>query len=107
MANKIDLNLLGTANRYEIGYRTNFTFDIDKLLDKLNMTPSVFADIVGINVKTINKYRNGKVAKGADARLLYIINRDPKVIDYIYSFKYFYNGSEISKKTKQYIAIKH
>ena len=35
MPNKIDLNLFETANRYEIGYRTDFTFDIDKLLDKL------------------------------------------------------------------------
>jgi putative transcriptional regulator len=86
---KLDLSKFERAKTFEIKY-----LDIDKLVDnrfvknlrkKLNMTQLVFASVIGVTKKTVEKWEQGKnPVKGAAARFLYLLDLKPELINEFY-----------------------
>ena len=61
---------------------------VKELRQKLNMTQTVFAEILGVTKKTIEKWEQGKnPVKGCSARLLYALNENPELINKFYVFE--------------------
>ncbi|VEU79995.1 helix-turn-helix domain-containing protein [Haploplasma axanthum] len=60
---------------------------VKSIRNKLNMTQTSFADMLGVSVKTVEKWEQGKnPVKGTSSRLLFLIDKDDKVIDSFYKF---------------------
>lgn len=83
---KINLDILKNAKRRN--YTVIETIEIvdgqylKELRDKLNMSQSAFAHVLGVSKKAIEKWEQGKnPIKGSTSRLIYLINEDSKVID--------------------------
>ena len=52
------------------------------------MNQAVFAEILGVTKKTIEKWEQGKnPVKGCSARLLYALNENPELINMFYVFE--------------------
>jgi len=66
-------------------------FDAEKiqsLRQKYEMSPAVFADVIGISIKTLKSWESGlSKPAGVYARLLQVIDHDPKVVKYLVSRK--------------------
>ncbi len=59
-----------------------------KLRQKLSLSQRIFAKILGISEKTVEKWEQGaNPIKGAASRLLYLLDLHPELINDLYSFK--------------------
>lgn len=86
---KLDLSRFDKAKTFEIKY-----LDVDEIVDnnfvknlrkKLNMTQLVFASVIGVTKKTVEKWEQGKnPVKGAAARFLYLLDLKPELINEFY-----------------------
>jgi len=91
METKINFEAIKKATRYRLR-RLNVDEMVDSTFVKnlrsdLNMTQNVFADLLGVTKKTIEKWEQGKnPVKGPSAILLYLIEKDKKILDHFYSF---------------------
>lgn len=92
MMKKFDLSRFDKARTFEIRY-----LNIDELVDnnfvkrlrrKLNMTQLVFASVLGVTKKTVEKWEQGKnPVKGTSARFLYLLDLKPELISKFYVVK--------------------
>lgn len=58
---------------------------IVQLLEKLDMTPQLFADSIGVSLETVEAWMSGEeYPSGPSARLLVVLDKHPAVIDDIY-----------------------
>ena len=90
--NKKSLNVFNKIKKYHIEYIDIESIVTNKfvkeLRQKLNMTQTVFAEILGVTKKTIEKWEQGKnPVKGCSARLLYALNENPELINMFYVFE--------------------
>ena len=90
--NKKSLNVFNKIKKYHIEYIDIESVVTNKfvkeLRQKLNMTQTVFAEILGVTKKTIEKWEQGKnPVKGCSARLLYALNENPELINMFYVFE--------------------
>ena len=90
--NKKSLNVFNKIKKYHIEYIDIESVVTNKfvkeLRQKLNMTQAVFAEILGVTKKTIEKWEQGKnPVKGCSARLLYALNENPELINMFYVFE--------------------
>lgn len=87
---KLDLSRFDTARTFEIKY-TNVDTIVDKefvksLRNKLNMTQLVFASVLGVTKKTVEKWEQGKTPiKCASARFLYLLDIRPEIVEEFYT----------------------
>lgn len=60
---------------------------VRKLRNTLNMSTNVFASAMGVNRKTVEKWEkcNRKIT-GVNARLLYALSKDKRIIEHWYLF---------------------
>lgn len=59
-----------------------------QLREKLGLSQKLFARVLGLSEKTIEKWEQGKnPIKGTASRLLYLLNRHPWLVKEIYKFK--------------------
>ncbi|NLC64952.1 MAG: type II toxin-antitoxin system MqsA family antitoxin [Erysipelothrix sp.] len=66
----------------------NRTF-VKSLRKKLNMTQRTFAGAIGASIKTIEKWESGQGNINSIAlRLLYLLNKDPQLVNEIYPIEY-------------------
>ena len=97
-------NLLSKIRKSK-GYKVHF-LDIDNIVDKnyikslretLDMSQVVFADLLGVSKKTIEKWEQGaNPIKGCSSRLLYLLYNDTSLINKFYSVKII-NDDKIQK----------
>ena len=81
---KAFLRAEGISVEYADVNKVNNDF-VKKLRKKLNMSQSIFATILGVTKKTIEKWEQGaNPIKGCSARLLYLIDRNPVIINQLY-----------------------
>ena len=90
--NKKNLNVFNKIKKYHVEYIDIESIVTNKfvkeLRQKLNMTQTVFAEILGVTKKTIEKWEQGKnPVKGCSARLLYALNENPELIKMFYVFE--------------------
>ena len=90
--NKKNLNVFNKIKKYHVEYIDIESIVTNKfvkeLRQKLNMTQTVFAEILGVTKKTIEKWEQGKnPVKGCSARLLYALNENPELINMFYVFE--------------------
>ena len=90
--NKKSLNVFNKIKKYHVEYIDIESIVTNKfvkeLRQKLNMTQTVFAEILGVTKKTIEKWEQGKnPVKGCSARLLYALNENPELINMFYVFE--------------------
>ena len=90
--NKKSLNVFDKIKKYHVEYIDIESIVTNKfvkeLRQKLNMTQTVFAEILGVTKKTIEKWEQGKnPVKGCSARLLYALNENPELINMFYVFE--------------------
>lgn len=91
---KLNLIILDSAKTFEITY-TNVDEIVDKefvkkLREKFDMTQLVFATVLGISKKTVEKWEQGKnPIQGTAARLLYLLDKRPELLCELYSFKVY------------------
>ena len=85
--------ILKSASHYSVFYadiekEVNGEF-VKKLRKKLNMTQNVFASVLGVTKKTIEKWEQGaNPVKGCAARLLFLINKDTTIMKELYNFEH-------------------
>jgi putative transcriptional regulator len=94
---KLDLSILKKAEKYSVDFQ-----DIDNFIDstrvkfireKMNMSQSFFARLLGVSKKTIEKWEQGyNPIKGTSSRLLYVMEKHPEIIDDLYHEQYSKNG---------------
>ena len=93
MNKKNIIEILKSSNHYSVFYadiekEVNGEF-VKNLRKKLNMTQNVFASVLGVTKKTIEKWEQGvNPVKGCSARLLYLISKDVSIVKEFYSFEY-------------------
>ena len=93
MNKKSIIEVLKSSNHYSVFYadiekEVNGEF-VKNLRNKLNMTQNVFASVLGVTKKTIEKWEQGvNPVKGCSARLLYLISKDVSIVKEFYSFEY-------------------
>ena len=93
MNKKNIIEILKSSNHYSVFYadiekEVNGEF-VKNLRNKLNMTQNVFASVLGVTKKTIEKWEQGvNPVKGCSARLLYLISKDVSIVKEFYSFDY-------------------
>lgn len=90
--NKKSLNVFNKIKKYHVEYIDIESIVTNKfvkeLRQKFNMTQTVFAEILGVTKKTIEKWEQGKnPVKGCSARLLYALNENPELINMFYVFE--------------------
>ena len=90
--NEKNLNVFNKIKKYHVEYIDIESIVTNKfvkeLRQKLNMTQTVFAEILGVTKKTIEKWEQGKnPVKGCSARLLYALNENPELINMFYVFE--------------------
>lgn len=90
--NEKSLNVFNKIKKYHVEYIDIESIVTNKfvkeLRQKLNMTQTVFAEILGVTKKTIEKWEQGKnPVKGCSARLLYALNENPELINMFYVFE--------------------
>jgi putative transcriptional regulator len=62
--------------------------ELKSLRERINVSQRSLARIFGISVKTVEKWESGdNPIKGTAAKLIYILNKQPELIDLIYSFE--------------------
>ena len=93
------------SDYYKVSY-----FDIEEIVDnnfvkelrkKLDMTQNVFASVLGVTKKTVEKWEQGRnPIKGCSARLLYLIDNNIELINEIYKVEY------VKSSTENYTVIK-
>lgn len=86
MDKKIDLSNFQSNSYYEISY-----LDTESIVDSSflknfrkdnNLTQIRLANILGVSKKTIEKWEQGvNPIKGTSSKLLYLLNKEPKLID--------------------------
>lgn len=86
--------LLKLLNKDDLGYKISRT-DVDAIVDvdfikglrkKLDVTQIVFASIVGVSLKTIEKWEQDKIKPRLMAKkLLYLIDQHPEILTTIYN----------------------
>ncbi len=78
--------------------------EVKKLRERLNVSQSSLARIFGISVKTVEKWESGdNPIKGTAAKLVYILNKQPEIINLIYSFEEIDpNNEKKAKKQKSH-----
>lgn len=102
MAKENILSILKRSNGYNVKY-VNVEGEVNKdfvkeLRKKLNMSQSVFASVLGVTNKTIEKWEQGKnPIKGCSARLLYLIHKNNELINELYQVK------QINQQKAEYI----
>ncbi len=58
---------------------------VKHLRNELNLSQSLFAEILGISVKTVEKWEQGvHPVKGASSRLLYLLSKNKQLINELY-----------------------
>lgn len=58
---------------------------VKKLRNDLNLSQKLFAEILGISEKTVEKWEQGKnPVKGASSKLLYLLSKDKNLINELY-----------------------
>ncbi len=68
---------------------------LKNLRNRLGFTQSLFADILGVSKKTIEKWEQGaNPIKGPAARLLYLIMQDEKTIEKLYNHRIINNEND-------------
>lgn len=93
MSKKNIIEILKKADHYSVEYndieaKVNGDF-VKKLRKDLNMSQTVFASILGVTKKTIEKWEQGvNPVKGCSARLLFLIDKDHNLINQIHSFEF-------------------
>lgn len=89
MNKKSFLDILKKAEAYIVEYAeieetVNNEF-VKNLRKKLNMSQNVFSSVLGVTKKTIEKWEQGvNPIKGCSARLLFLLNKKPDLINEIY-----------------------
>ncbi|HOI84479.1 MAG TPA: helix-turn-helix domain-containing protein [Acholeplasmataceae bacterium] len=101
-AKKLDLSVLRRAEKYTVDF-----CDIDqmvdaefvkKLRDKLNMSQSFFAQVLGVSKKTVEKWEQSvNPMIGTASRMLYIIDKYPALINEFYTDTYSSNVKVFKK----------
>lgn len=99
---KINFEKIKTATRYRLEVTPVETLVdgafVKTLRDTLNMSQNVFAEMLGVSNKTVEKWERGKhKVKGPDARLLYLLNANPALI------KHWYRFGKVDNDTNQII----
>lgn len=93
MSKKYIIDILKKSDHYSVVYndiecKVNGEF-VKKLRKKLNMSQNIFASVLGVTKKTIEKWEQGvNPVKGCSARLLYLIDIDHSLINQMYSFEF-------------------
>ena len=110
MNKKIDFSLLKNTEVYTVSYTNVENVDsnyVKNLREKLGMTQTVFATVLGVKKKTVEKWEQGKnhVAKPT-ALLMYLINNNNDVLKMLYNvelnpnFKEYVETSFVPTETK-------
>lgn len=85
---KLNLERLKTAKKYIFSYANTDVVDaefVKSLRKKLNMTQIVFASVIGVAKKTVEKWEQGKnPVKGPTAKFLILLDKKPELIQEIY-----------------------
>lgn len=81
---------------------------VKKLRKKLKMSQSIFASALGVTKKTVEKWEQGvNPIKGCSARLLFLIEKNPGIINQLYNATVLNNKEEftvsISTQKNNYI----
>ena len=89
MNKKSFFDILKNAEGYRIEYaeveKTVNNEFLKKLRKKLDMSQNVFSSVLGVTKKTIEKWEQGvNPIKGCSARLLFLLNQKPELINEIY-----------------------
>lgn len=82
--------------------------ELKSLRERINVSQRSLARIFGISVKTVEKWESGdNPIKGTAAKLIYILNKQPELIDLIYSFELTdpNNGQLKKEKTQGVIKV--
>jgi putative transcriptional regulator len=80
--------------------------ELKSLRERINVSQRSLARIFGISVKTVEKWESGdNPIKGTAAKLIYILNKQPELIDLIYSFELTDPNKGQLKKEKTQDAI--
>ena len=99
MNKKNIFEILKKSDYYKVSYTNveeivNGEF-VKKLRRKLDMSQNVFATVLGITKKTIEKWEQGaNPIKGCSARLLFLIDKNVDLIKEFYCFEYVKNEIE-------------
>lgn len=73
--------------------------ELKKLREKMNVSQRTLARIFGISVKTVEKWESGdNPIKGPAAKLIYLLNIQPDLVDLIYTFELTDPNKPNSKK---------
>lgn len=101
MNKKIDFSILKNAEVYKVSYIDTNKIDanyVKRLREKLNMTQLVFASVLGVKKKTIEKWEQGKnpVSKPT-ALLMYLIDNNEDVLKMLYNVELNPNFNEYTE----------
>ncbi len=88
--NKYDLSRFKDARTYEIKYTDTDSIVsnefVKQLRNSLNMSQNVFASVIGVKKKTVEKWEQGKnPVAGLTGKLLYLLQKRPELINDLYS----------------------
>jgi len=62
--------------------------DVKKIRQELKMSQAVFATVIGVSKKTIEKWEQGKnPVSGPAAKLIYLIRESPEIVKKFYDFE--------------------
>lgn len=113
---KLDLSILKNAESYSVDFedidqKVDAVF-VKKLRDKLNMSQSFFAQVLGISKKTIEKWeQSANPITGMSSRLIYLIDKYPDLINSFYHETYSKGGFVVKQnqphQTSYFVQIKH
>lgn len=104
---KINLERLRSTKRYRFYYANTDEIVtpefVKELRKKFNMTQLVFSTVLGVTKKTIEKWEQGKnPIKGANAKLLYLLDKKPELINDLY-FVEVLNGEKCAQEKYSHI----
>lgn len=113
---KLDLSILNKAESYSVDFE-NIDQKVDalfvkKLRDKLNMSQSFFAQVLGVSKKTIEKWEQSvNPIAGMSSRLMYLIDKYPDLINCFYHETYSKGDFVIKQnqphQTSYILQVKH
>lgn len=76
------------------------------LRNKLNFSQSLFSKILGLSEKTIEKWEQGaNPIKGSSSRLLYLLDKNPNLINQLYEIQDFTEKKEYVYKFKNFDSV--
>ncbi|WP_273477141.1 helix-turn-helix domain-containing protein [Faecalicoccus acidiformans] len=76
---------------------------VKNLRNELNLSQSLFAEILGISEKTVEKWEQGaNPVKGAASRLLYLLDKNKELINDLYIIDGVLTESDLKMENKDY-----